>query len=217
VDEPVTPDAVTPDPERSLGLAHFDRLWASENDPWGLESSWYEDRKRALSVAALPEPRYRRALEPGCAGGALSELLAPRCAELHCLDVADPALERARTRLAPYRHVRVGRGGIPDDLPAGPFDLVVVSEVAYYLGTPDRAALWRTVVDALEPGGTVLAVHWIREAPEYPVTGDQVHDELAGIDGLAPLADHREADFRLDVLVRTPPPARSVALRAGVR
>lgn len=217
MDEPVTPGPVTSDLRQSLGLAHFDRLWASENDPWGLESSWYEDRKRALSVAALPEPDYRRALEPGCAGGALSELLAPRCAELHCVDVAEGALARARARLAPYRHIRVGRGGVPDDLPAGPFDLVVISEVAYYLGTSDRAALWRTVLDALEPGGTLLAVHWIREAPEHPVTGDQVHDELAGVDGLERLADHREADFRLDVWVRVPPPARSVALRAGIR
>jgi SAM-dependent methyltransferase len=210
-------DSVAPDPARSLELEHFDRLWASENDPWGLEGSWYEDRKRALAVASLPDPHYRRALEPGCAGGALSELLAPRCDELHCLDVAETALERARPRLAPYPHVHVAHGGIPDDLPGGTFDLVVISEIAYYLGTPDRARLWRTVVDALEPGGTLLAVHWIREAPEYPVTGDQVHDELAGIDGLEKLADHREADFRLDILVRVPPAARSVALRAGVR
>jgi SAM-dependent methyltransferase len=210
-------DDVTPDPDRSLGLEHFDRLWAGEDDPWGLEGSWYEDRKRALAVAALPDPHYRRALEPGCAGGALSELLAPRCAELHCLDVADAALARARARLAGCPHVRVARGGVPDDLPEGRFDLVVVSEVAYYLGAPDRARLWRTVVDGLEPGGTLLAVHWIREAPEYPVTGDAVLDELAGVDGLEPLADHREADFRLDVHVRVPPPARSVALRAGVR
>jgi SAM-dependent methyltransferase len=208
---------VTPDPDRSLGLEHFEALWATEDDPWGLEGSWYEDRKRALVLAALPDPRYRRALEPGCAGGALSALLAPRCAELHCLDVADAALARARTRLAGHRHVHVTRGGVPDDLPPGRFDLVVVSEIAYYLGAPDRARCWRTLVDVLEPGGTLLAVHWIREAPEYPVTGDAVHDELAGVAGLERLAEHREADFRLDVLVRVPPPARSVALRAGVR
>ncbi|MCD2197627.1 nodulation S family protein [Actinomycetospora endophytica] len=208
---------MTPDPAISLGPEHFDRLWASEDDPWGLESSWYEDRKRAVVLGALPEPRYRRGLEPGCAGGALSELLAARCAELHCLDIAEPALARARARLAGRQHVRVTRGGVPDDLPDGLFDLVVVSEIAYYLGTPDRGRLWRNLVAALEPGGTLLAVHWLREAPEYPVTGDRVHDELADVDGLERLVEHREADFRLDVLVRVPPPARSVALRAGVR
>jgi SAM-dependent methyltransferase len=201
----------------SLGTAHFDRLWQDEPDPWGLESSWYEDRKRAVVLAALPDPRYRRAFEPGCAGGALSVLLAPRCAELVCTDVAQEAVERARARLAEHPHVRVDRAGVPHEVPDGPFDLVVVSELAYYFGADDRAALWRAVRERLEPGGTLLAVHWIREAPEYPVSGDAVHDELTRLDGLARIAEHREADFRLDVLTRVPPDARSVAQRVGLR
>jgi len=38
----------------SLGTGHFDRLWNDEDDPWGLESSWYEDRKRAAGEQTLP-------------------------------------------------------------------------------------------------------------------------------------------------------------------
>lgn len=201
----------------SLDAGHFDRLWGDEDDPWGLESSWYEDRKRAMVLAALPDPRYRRAFEPGCAGGALSALLAPRCDELVCTDLAREAVERARARLAGRGHVRVEQAAVPHTLPDGPFDLVVVSELAYYFGTADRAALWTGVRERLEPGGALLAVHWIREAPEYPVGGDEVHDELARLDGLARVVEHREADFRLDVLARVPPVARSVAQRVGLR
>ncbi|MEJ2870977.1 class I SAM-dependent methyltransferase [Actinomycetospora sp. OC33-EN08] len=198
----------------SLPRAHFDDLWAGEQDPWGLESSWYEDRKRALVLAALPEAEYRRAAEPGCAGGALSVLLAPRCAELVCTDVSDTAVERARSRLAGFDHVRVER---TDAFPPGRFDLVVVSELAYYFGRADRERFWATVVDALEPGGTLVAVHWVREAPEYPVDGGRVHDELAVVPGLGRVAEHREDDFRLDVYARVPPSARSVAQRVGLR
>ena len=201
----------------SLGTEHFDRLWGDEDDPWGLESSWYEDRKRAVVLAALPDPRYRRAFEPGCAGGALSVLLAPRCDELVATDVAREAVDRARDRLRGQAHVRVERAAVPHEVPDGPFDLVVVSELAYYFDADDRATLWDAVRERLTPGGTLLAVHWIREAPEYPVTGDAVHDELARLDGLARIAEHREADFRLDVLTRTPPEARSVAQRVGLR
>ncbi|WP_018333337.1 class I SAM-dependent methyltransferase [Actinomycetospora chiangmaiensis] len=198
----------------SLPREHFDDLWAAEADPWGLESSWYEDRKRALVLAALPDAGYRRAAEPGCAGGALSRLLAPRCAELVCTDLNDTAVRRARSRLAGFDHVSVECTAA---FPPGRFDLVVVSELAYYFGRADRDAFWARAVDALDPGGTLVAVHWIRPAPEYPVDGNRVHDELVALPGLARLAEHREDDFRLDVLVRTPPAARSVAQRVGLR
>ncbi|MDL5159868.1 SAM-dependent methyltransferase [Actinomycetospora termitidis] len=198
----------------SLPREHFDDLWATEQDPWGLESSFYEDRKRALVLAALPDAEYRRAAEPGCAGGALSRLLAPRCRELVCTDVSATAVERARSRVAGFDHVTVEE---TDAFPPGRFDLVVVSELAYYFDDADRARFWSAVVDALEPGGTLVAVHWIREAPEYPVDGDRVHDELARMEGLGRLAEHREDDFRLDVFARVPPSPRSVAFRVGLR
>jgi SAM-dependent methyltransferase len=200
--------------DTSLPREHFDDLWAAEADPWGLESSFYEDRKRSLVLAALPDAQYRRAAEPGCAGGALSVLLAPRCAELVCTDVSATAVGRARSRLAGFDHVRVEQTAA---FPPGRFDLVVVSELAYYFGAADRDAFWTGIVDALEPGGTLLAVHWIRPAPEYPVDGNRVHDELADRPGLGRVAEHREADFRLDVLARTPPTPRSVAQRVGLR
>ena len=60
-------------------------------------------------------------------------------------------------------------------------------------------------------------MHWIRPAPEYPVDGNVVHDELATLPGLGRVAEHREVDFRLDVFARTPPAARSVAQRVGLR
>ncbi len=62
----------------STDRQYFVDLYASDPDPWRLATSWYERRKYALTVDALPNERYRRAFEPGCSIGVLSELLAPR-------------------------------------------------------------------------------------------------------------------------------------------
>jgi len=46
---------------------YFDQLYAGTDDPWGLTSRWYEQRKYALTLAALPNRSYARGFEPGCA------------------------------------------------------------------------------------------------------------------------------------------------------
>ncbi|GAA4875287.1 class I SAM-dependent methyltransferase [Actinomycetospora straminea] len=201
----------------SLSSEYFDELYAADADPWGIERGWYEERKRAVVLAALPRPRYARAFEPGCAGGSLSVPLAARCDELVCWDPAQRAVDATRARLADRPHVRVEQGALPPRTPDGTFDLVVASEVVYYLDDADRAAFWDAVTERLRPGGHLLAVHWLREAPEYPVEGGAVHDELADRPGLARVVRHDEADFRLEVYARTPPEPRSVAQETGLR
>lgn len=201
----------------SLPAAEFDRLYAASPDPWGIDEGWYERRKRAVVLAALPDERVGRAYEPGCGTGALSVELAGRCDALLCTDVAGAAVARARERLEGRPGARVARAGVPDEWPEGPFDLVVVSELAYYLDEGDRGRLWDAAVASLHPGATLLAVHWTRAAPEYPVEGTQVHDELRARPDLGVLAAHVERDFRLDVLTRVPPAPASVAERTGLR
>ncbi|PVY96719.1 class I SAM-dependent methyltransferase [Actinomycetospora cinnamomea] len=201
----------------SLPAEHFDDIYAREDDPWGIEHGWYEERKRACVLAALPRERYARAFEPGCAGGALSAGLAGRCDALVCWDPVTRAVEAARARLAEQGHVRVEQAAVPARTPDGTFDLVVVSELVYYLDADDREAFWRVVEDALRPGGHLLAVHWLREAPEYPVEGAAVHDELASRSAFARTVRHEEADFRLEVYTRVPPAPRSVAEETGLR
>ena len=73
--------------------AYFDRLYAQAADPWGLGTRFYELRKRALLLAALPRAAFRRAFEPGCAIGLLTEELARRCGQVVAWDVADAAVE----------------------------------------------------------------------------------------------------------------------------
>ena len=103
---------------------------------------------------------------------------------------------------------------IPQQWPAGPFDLVVLSEIGYYCGSDDLDRMIGAATSSLTDDGVLLACHWRHPVADYPLTGDQVHDRLRREPSLAVLAEHVEEDFRLDVLVR--PPAVSVARREGL-
>lgn len=196
---------------------YFDDMYAAAEDPWGFETRWYEQRKHDLTVACLPRRRYRSAFEPGCSTGMLTRRLAPRCDRLLAVDIAAAPVRSARRRLADQPHVRVEQMHIPDQWPAGAgFDLIVLSELGYYFDDADFELLTTRVVEALEPGGTLVAVHWRPPVPEHVRGGDDVHRLLGDRDGLARTARHEEQDFLLDVFLREPPTARSVAQVEGL-
>jgi SAM-dependent methyltransferase len=193
----------------------FDAFYASNGeDPWGFGDRWYERRKRALTLASLPRERFHRAFEPGCSLGILTDELAMRCEEVVATDVAAVAVRRARQRNAAHPGVRVEQGAVPHDWPSGTFDLIVLSEVGYYCNDPDLRLLCDRAAHALTTDGVLVACHWRHPVPEYPLTGDQVHDTLRAHPDLAVLAQHLEEDFVLEVFV--PAPAVSVARAEGL-
>jgi trans-aconitate methyltransferase len=200
----------------TLGPGYFDEMYAVSPDPWEFESRWYEARKYAISLALLPIGHYGDAFEPGCSIGVLTELLAPRCDRLLSCDVAAAAVRAAAIRTAPWRNVRVQRRVIPRDWPPGEFDLIVFSEVLYYFAGDDLSRVLDLGVAALRPGGNLLAVHWRHPVADYPRSGDEVHQVLAGHPGLARLVDHREADFLAEVYAPAGGRARSVAEAGGL-
>ncbi len=72
----------------------LERLHLDDPDPWGVDSRWYERRKRDLLLAMLPRAEVRAALEIGCSTGALTEALTARASAVTGVDsssVRDPA------------------------------------------------------------------------------------------------------------------------------
>lgn len=197
-----------------VGVRYFEGLFASSEDPWAFKTRWYEARKRALTLASLPASRYGRAYEPGCANGELSAALAERCDELLISDGAVNALELAARRVAPLQNVTVVKSWLPDEWPAGSFDLIVLSELGYYLDTPSLAVVAHKTANSLRPGGTILACHWRPRIEGCALAGDAVHDLLDLELGLPHLSRTVDADLRIDVWCSD---ARSVGRREGLR
>jgi SAM-dependent methyltransferase len=181
--------------------AYFDKVYSQGDDPWGFATRWYERRKYALTLAALPQERYERAFEPGCSNGVLSELLAPRCGELLASELVPAVAERARQRLQRFGHVRVDTAAIPESWPSGSFDLLLLSEVLYYLSESGAATLLACARESLREGAHLLAVHY-RRATDYPMTGDAAHALLRTCTWLRPLARYEEELFVLELFER---------------
>jgi SAM-dependent methyltransferase len=192
---------------------YFERMYAAAADPWDFEHRWYDARKHALTEAALPRARYASAFEPGCSTGMLTRRLATRCDALLAVDSVALAVQTTADRLKDQPHVTVARARMPGDWPDRTFDLIVLSEIAYYF---DDDQLLTRAVASLAPGGDLVAVHWRREVAEHARTGDEVHAALAAAPELARLARHVEDDFVLEVFTRVPPTAQSVAEREGL-
>ncbi len=188
-------------------VSFFDRLYASHEDPWALGERWYEARKYELTLAALPNPRYRSALEVGCSVGLLTERLALRCDALLAGDIAAAAVETARRRLAARQqgNVTVRQMAPPDDWPEGSFDLIVLSEVLYFTRGPRLERFIEGAVRRLAPDGHLLAVHYRPATDVHLVGGDFVHRRLAAQPELHRRVSHLEDSFLLEVFARVPP------------
>ncbi|MFF2346353.1 PIG-L family deacetylase [Pseudarthrobacter sp. NPDC058119] len=179
----------------------FDSVHDGSEDPWNYGKSWYERRKRALTLAALPEESYGRGLEVGCSIGTLTAALAPRCRSLLGVDASGTAVRRAGELLAGTPGARVEQRVLPGSWPGGTYDLVVVSEVGYYLAPAELAQLWDRVEASLEPGGTLLLCHWRHPIEGWELDGDTVHSLARQRFGWRTAGHYQERDFVLEVLV----------------
>lgn len=195
-----------------LSAAYFDAMFQDTEDPWRFRTRWYEQRKRALTLACLPAPRYGRAYEPGCANGELSAALAMRCDSLLVSDGSSVAVDLARRRLHGLSHVEVRQAWLPQQWPEGRFDLVVFSELGFYFDAAQLEAVIARLREGLNPSATVLACHWRHPVADCDLDGDAVHRRLRALLQLPSVGAHEEEDFLLEVWCGD---GRSVAQREG--
>jgi hypothetical protein len=200
-----------------LSTEYFDRIYSESEDPWQLGGRWYEQRKYAITLALLPYRRYRHAFEPGCSIGVLTEQLTTRCDHVTSTDIASAALDATHRRLLAAgrrAHVTLLRRSVDEPWPQVGFDLVVLSELCYYL----HAEVLRDTLDReiplLRRGTTVVAAHWRHPVTDYPITGEYATDVIAATSGLHHLGGYRDEDMIIEVFDTGS--ARSVAARTGV-
>ena len=191
------------EPRQTLRPEYFDALYTADPDPWKFAASPYERGKYTLTLNAMPKPRYRSALEVGCSIGVLTQSLAARCDAVVAVDAAQTPLLEARRRCADLPGVRFEQMFVPEQWPDGVFELVVLSEIIYYLSREDVARLAARVTRSLPRDGSVILVHWTGPT-DYPLSGDEA--AALFIERIHPTCVVKRGDryrqFRLDVLSR---------------
>ncbi len=192
----------------------FEHLHQKDGDPWGFRTRWYERRKRDVLLASLPHERYRSAWEVGCSNGELAAALAPRCESLLAIDGSGRAVELAGERLREFPGARAECRRVPAEWPSESFDLIVLSEVGYFLKRAELAQLIERLPGTLGSDGVLVACHWQGDVIGYEMNGDEVQRTLVSELPWTPILEHREADFALHAWSVD---GRSVAEREGLR
>jgi len=190
-------------PGSTLPVGYFDDVYHNNEDPWDFEKSEYERRKFQATIDVLTRNNYANAFEIGCSIGVLTEKLAFKCTKLLAVDISNSPIENARKRLMNYPNVSFQKMIVPEEFPDGMFDLIIMSEVGYYLSMPDLEKARDLILQHLSPGGQLVLVHWTPVVHDYPLTGDQVHDFFLNISGdgqpLKVLYNKREEKYRINV------------------
>jgi len=183
-----------------VSAATFEARYRAEGDPWRTLSDPAERAKADAVLSACGDGPFASVVDLGAGLGVLAAALAYRSRRLRALDAAPTAVAAAAGRLARWPGARAAVAVLPDDLPRDTFDLVVASEVLYYLSPAAFAATLRWLDGAVAPAGRVVAVHWTGSAPDLQRSADDVHVALARCPRLTSTATTRAETYRLDVL-----------------
>lgn len=168
------PPRLVPPEMRPGFFEHF----FDEGDPFGFDVNPEEKLKFARTLEVCGEGRLGRVLELGCAVGSFTEVLAPRADAVLAVDVSQAAVDQVAERLREHPHVRTRAVDIPADFPDETFDLVVASDVLYYLPVEELERCVDRIEASLADGGVFVAVHYVPRMGSV-LNGDEAHDVVA--------------------------------------
>jgi peptidoglycan/xylan/chitin deacetylase (PgdA/CDA1 family)/SAM-dependent methyltransferase len=179
----------------------FERLFQQQEDPWNYGTP-YERRKYEQTLSLIEGRRFEHALELACAEGHFTERLAAQVDDLLATDISAQALARTAARCRALPHVHTRRLDLRhDDLPSGAFDLIVCSEVLYYIGGRiELAEVAKKIATALRPGGMFLTAH-ANVASEEPGGSGFAWDHPFGARGIASVLDRTPGLVQVGELV----------------
>jgi len=149
-------------------LDHLHRLYAQTDDPWNFDNSPYEQAKFIATRRALTRHGYTSALELGCGNGALASHLAPLCANYTGIDAVERAVLAARKKVPEVHFILAC---YPCRWPNEEYDLVILSEILYFLTPNDIERLARDVAK-YAPRAEVICTTYLGDT-EQALQGNQ--------------------------------------------
>ena len=180
----------------------FDDLYASDIDPWKFRSSDYERSKYDATLAALPRERYAACIEAGCSIGELTRLLAGRCESVTGIDISHVAISEAERRNADLPHAQFLQAELPEGWPEMSADLIVLSEILYFLTSEEIVRLADGISRNWATPGDCILVNYLGQIPE-PLQGNDAADCF--IKAIEPMSSVRLINgngYRIDVLMK---------------
>lgn len=162
---------------KAIDVAGFERKFRENIDPWDYTNSQFEHFKRDVLLRACGHGKHGRALELGCAIGETTRALAPLCLRLVALDGSTTAIAEAKRRVR-NAHVNFVHAKLPDQMPHGPFDLIVISEIAYYLRLHELAHLGKGIATATARHGKIVLLHHRRHFQDAAQAPNLAHLRL---------------------------------------
>lgn len=183
---------------------NFEAMYQQHGDPWQVHSAWYERRKRHVLLASLPQECYRLALELGCGTGATSAALARRCERVMAVDVSNTAIQQCRQFLRYQRckNVHTAVVHLPAEWPliaSARADLIVVSELAYYLAQPDLEQFLQRCVQSLAKQGDWVMCHYLPDFHDRLQATHTLHQSVSQLPQLDVVVQHQDEAFLLTV------------------
>jgi tRNA (cmo5U34)-methyltransferase len=186
--------------------------WAWNPETYLVEMSagipGYEELQEAVAEATA-DADARRVLELGTGTGETAARVWPKHPDASWvgIDASEPMLARARERL-PKADLRLQR--LEDELPAGPFDLVVSVLAVHHLDGTGKRDLFARIARALRPGGAFVLgdvvvpaagetgeifIDWVMDLP------DSVAAQLSWLEASGFEAEARSVRADLAVLI----------------
>lgn len=156
---------------------YFQAIHAKGGDFWNDPDSIYEQDKRTRVLSHLTQRRYISVLEVGCSTGLLSRDLAERADRFLGVDLSDTAITQTRKRLIGLPRAAARVTAVPACWPARRFDLILLSEMLYYLTTPELDALAARCAATLMDQGEIVVVCYLGET-QTPLDGRQAADRF---------------------------------------
>ncbi|AOW46373.1 methyltransferase type 12 [Acetobacter ascendens] len=183
----------------------FESLFQKSPDPWNFENSLYEQQKLTRILQCLPTGSVSFAVELGCAIGVSTLALAKHCKRIVGIDASEIALSRAKRRCVQQKHISFIKAFLPQAYPTlevSGCDLVLISEILYFLSLEDIRNLAVNVINSLKPEGSILIVNWIGPT-DTPCTGDEAAEcfiQVCREQSWLPNHSERAEGYRIDRL-----------------
>lgn len=197
--EVIAPDAAAAFPQ-AVAPSHFDDLFARSPDPWAYHTDPHEADRLARTLRALEDRWYPTAIELGCANGSMTTGLAAQCGHLIAMDASREARAVAQARLGGIANVDLRLGTMPQDFPAGSFDLIMLSDFLYYLGFDGCVALAGKLSTSAAPGCRIVMANYLGET-DCALTGEMAAELMIAHLPDWTISQHERCDrLRIDVL-----------------